>query len=123
MYQIQLGLRLSYGFELNSSFSGNDENEEIVVEEELKDKVRIRDSFQEITRPDAMENRETRVFCGRKDESHIFDGIEIIKTVENISSKGIGKILFKFRSKLIRAVHYDSIILFNPPPVIKRSDF
>ena len=96
---------MSYGFELNSSFSGNDENEEIVVEEELKDKVQIGDSLVEITRPEATENRETRVFCGRKDESerklnvskeaqpesHICDGIENIETVENISSKGIGK--------------------------------
>ena len=95
-YQIQVGLRLNYGFVLNSCFSGNDENEEILVEEELKDKVQTRNSLVKITRPKATENRETRVECGRKDESkrklnvskeaqpesHICDGIEIIETEE-----------------------------------------
>ena len=90
-------------------FSGNDENEESVVEEELKDKVHIRDSLVKMTRPEAMENRETALVSESTElrrHARNDDQMRILKTTLRMNLVTIVLLLFLLPRHILAIYNY-----------------
>ena len=102
-------MRLSFGFVLNSTFSGNDKNEEIVVEEELKDEIPIKDSWVKMKRPEATENRETVCVTESTElrrHARNADQMRILKTTLRMNLVTIVLLLFLLPRHILAIYNY-----------------